>query len=376
VAQKELEQWFFKTTEYARELLEETDRLKGWPEPVLTMQRNWIGRSIGCEIEFPLKTSLKKIRVFTTRQDTLYGATFMSLAPEHPLALELTTSEQREAVEAFIDRVKKQDKIKRTSEDFEKEGVFTGSYCINPVTRLRMPVFLANFVLMDYGTGAVMAVPTHDQRDFEFARKYDLPMTVVIQPEGKSLDPEAMSEAWTGPGVMTNSREFDGLGNEEAKERIAEYLEKEGIGKKTVNYRLRDWGVSRQRYWGTPIPIIYCDVWGSFRCLSRIFRWFCRPMSNSPGRGEALWRRAAPSLPSPAPSAAMRHGGKQTPSTPLWRVPGISPVSPAPIFLPLPSTARRPNTGCRSISTSAVSSTLSCTCFMPAFLPRCCATSG
>jgi leucyl-tRNA synthetase len=262
VAQKELEQWFFKTTEYARELLEETDRLKGWPEPVLTMQRNWIGRSIGCEIEFPLKTSLKKIRVFTTRQDTLYGATFMSLAPEHPLALELTTSEQREAVEAFIDRVKKQDKIKRTSEDFEKEGVFTGSYCINPVTRLRMPVFLANFVLMDYGTGAVMAVPTHDQRDFEFARKYDLPMTVVIQPEGKSLDPEAMSEAWTGPGVMTNSREFDGLGNEEAKERIAEYLEKEGIGKKTVNYRLRDWGVSRQRYWGTPIPIIYCDVCG------------------------------------------------------------------------------------------------------------------
>jgi leucyl-tRNA synthetase len=262
VQQKELEQWFFKTTDYAQELLDWTDRLTGWPEPVLTMQRNWIGRSIGCEIDFPLENKLKKIRVFTTRQDTLFGATFMSLAPEHPLALDLTTDERRPAVEAFIARIKKQDKAKRTSEDFEKEGVFTGSYCINPVTRARMPIFLANFVLMDYGTGAVMAVPTHDQRDFEFARSYDLPMVAVIQPEGQTLDPAAMSQAWTGPGVLVNSAGFDGFGNEEAKERIAEYLEKEGIGKKTVNFRLRDWGVSRQRYWGTPIPVIYCDVCG------------------------------------------------------------------------------------------------------------------
>ncbi len=262
VTPKELEQWFFKTTEYAQELLDCMEDLKGWPEPVLIMQRNWIGRSTGCEIDFPMEGSMKKIRVFTTRQDTLFGATFMSLAPEHPLALEIVTPDRRQDVEAFITKVKKQDKIKRTSEDFEKEGVFTGAYCINPVSKQRMPIFLANFVLMDYGTGAVMAVPTHDQRDFEFASKYDLPKVVVIQPEGDSLNPEAMAEAWTGPGRMVNSGAFDGLANEEAKEKIADYLHKEGIGQKTVNYRLRDWGVSRQRYWGTPIPIIYCDVCG------------------------------------------------------------------------------------------------------------------
>ncbi len=262
VAQKELEQWFFKITDYAQELLDDTERLPGWPEPVLTMQRNWIGRSIGCEIEFPLEHSLKKIKVFTTRQDTLFGATFMSLAPEHPMAAELATAEHKEAVEAFIAKVRRQDKAKRTSDELEKEGVFTGSYCINPVTRKKMPVFLANFVLMDYGTGAVMAVPAHDQRDFEFAARYDLPLTVVIQPEGDKLDPATMAEAWTGPGMLVNSGQFDGLDNEGAKEKIAAYLQDEGIGQKTVNFRLRDWGVSRQRYWGTPIPVIYCDVCG------------------------------------------------------------------------------------------------------------------
>jgi len=262
VVPKELEQWFFKTTAYAQELLDCIEELKGWPESVLTMQRNWIGRSTGCEIDFPLEGSLKKIRVFTTRQDTLFGATFMSLAPEHPLALEIATADRRQDVEAFIARIKKQDKIKRTSDDLEKEGVFTGAYCINPVSKKRMPVFLANFVLMDYGTGAVMAVPTHDQRDFEFAQKYDLPKVVVIQPQGEALAAETMTEAWTGQGLMVNSGAFDGLDNDAAKEKIADYLQQEGIGQKTVNYRLRDWGVSRQRYWGTPIPIIYCDVCG------------------------------------------------------------------------------------------------------------------
>jgi leucyl-tRNA synthetase len=263
VTPRELDQWFFRITDYAEELLEDTFRLPGWPEPVLTMQRNWIGRSTGCEIDFPLEhRPHQPIRVFTTRQDTLFGATFMSLAPEHPLALELTTAGQRAAVEAFIARVRNQDKVRRTSEDFEKEGVFTGSYCINPLSKTRMPVYLGNFVLMEYGTGAVMAVPTHDQRDFEFARKYDLPLTVVIQPEGPALDPEKMTEAWTGPGQLVNSGAFAGLDNETAKERIADHLEKEGVGRKTVNWRLRDWGVSRQRYWGTPIPIIYCDLCG------------------------------------------------------------------------------------------------------------------
>jgi len=263
VVQKELDQWFLRITDYAEELLEYTNKLPGWPERVLTMQRNWIGKSSGCEIDFALESGAGAVRVFTTRQDTLYGATFMSLAPEHPLALELTTAEKREEVLAFIDKVKRTDKQVRTADDLEKEGVFTGSYCLNPVTGKRMPIYLANFVLPEYGTGAVMAVPTHDQRDFEFARKYGLPLQVVIQPEGETLDSATMTAAFTEDGVMVNSGPFDGMKSSESKEKIADYLEKEGFGKKTTNYRLRDWGISRQRYWGNPIPIIYCDSCGA-----------------------------------------------------------------------------------------------------------------
>jgi leucyl-tRNA synthetase len=263
VVQKDLEQWFFKITEYAQELLDCTENMPGWPERVLTMQRNWIGRSTGCAIEFPIENGQRTIEVFTTRPDTLYGATFMSLAPENPLALELATDERRAEVEAFIQKVRRQDRNQRTADDYEKEGVFTGGYCTNPLTGRRMPVFVANFVLMDYGTGAVMAVPTHDQRDFEFARKYDLPMVVVIQPEGPELIPENMTEAWTGEGKLVNSDQFNGIDNERAKEKIADFLEQQNIGRKTVNYRLRDWGVSRQRYWGTPIPVIYCEKCGT-----------------------------------------------------------------------------------------------------------------
>jgi leucyl-tRNA synthetase len=263
VQQKELEQWFFKITDYAQELLDWTWKMPGWPESVLTMQRNWIGRSTGCEIDFPLEDGSGSIRVFTTRQDTLFGATFMSLAPEHPLALSLVTAERRTEVEDFIAKVRRQEQARRGSEDIEKEGVFTGAWCRNPVTGQRMPIYLANFVLMGYGTGAVMAVPTHDQRDFEFARRYDLPMVVVIQPEGEALDPSTMTAAWTGAGTMVNSGSFDGITNEAAKEKIADHLQEQGIGSKTVNFRLRDWGVSRQRYWGTPIPIIYCPRCGA-----------------------------------------------------------------------------------------------------------------
>ena len=262
VKQKELDQWFFRITDYAEELLENTYKLPGWPERVLVMQRNWIGKSYGCEIDFPLENSSESIRVFTTRQDTVFGATFMSLAPEHPRALDLATPDRREAVVAFIDKIRKTDRIKRTADDFEKEGVFTGSYCINPLTGERMPIFLANFVLMDYGTGAVMAVPTHDQRDFEFAKKYDLTLKVVINPAGAILDPASMCEAYTEAGIMTNSGQFGGLQSGDAKEAIADFLHSQGHGTKTVNYRLRDWGISRQRYWGNPIPVIYCDSCG------------------------------------------------------------------------------------------------------------------
>ncbi len=262
VNQKELDQWFFRITDYAEELLENTFNLPGWPERVLVMQRNWIGKSYGCEIDFPVENSPEIIRVFTTRQDTVFGATFMSLAPEHPRALGLATPDKRDAVVAFIDKIRKTDRIKRTADDLDKEGVFTGSYCTNPVTGTRMPVFLANFVLMDYGTGAVMAVPAHDQRDFEFAKKYDLPLNVVIQKPGTILDSTTMSEAYTEAGIMTNSGQFTGMQSTDAKEAIADFLHTRGQGTKTVNFRLRDWGISRQRYWGNPIPVIYCDSCG------------------------------------------------------------------------------------------------------------------
>jgi leucyl-tRNA synthetase len=262
VHQKELDQWFFRITEYADELLDWTYKMPGWPERVLVMQRNWIGKSFGCEINFPLESGAGVVKVFTTRQDTVFGATFMSLAPEHPLALELTTVDQKAAVAAFIEKHRKNDSTKNSVEDLEKEGVFTGSYCINPLTKIRMPVYLANFVLMDYGTGAVMAVPTHDQRDFEFASKYSLPLQVVITPENEMIDASKMSDAYTEAGILVNSGRFDGMKSDDAKEAIADYLQGEGIGTKTVNYRLRDWGISRQRYWGNPIPIIYCDVCG------------------------------------------------------------------------------------------------------------------
>ena len=264
VSQKELEQWFFKITHYAEELLKWCDKLPGWPERVLTMQRNWIGKSIGAEIHFPLENSKEVIKVFTTRQDTIFGATFMSLAPEHPLALSLSKgTPQEKEVRDFVERMRRQDWMKRTAETTEKEGVFTGAYCLNPMTKARMPIFVANFVLMEYGTGAVMAVPTHDQRDFEFAKKYGLRLIVVVQAEGEMLNDQAMTEAYEGEGFLVNSGQFNGMGSVKGREAIAHYLEEKGMGGKRITYRLRDWGISRQRYWGAPIPIIYCEKCGT-----------------------------------------------------------------------------------------------------------------
>ncbi len=263
VRQKKLAQWFFRITDYADDLLEYCDKLDGWPEKVTTMQKNWIGKSFGAEIRFPIEDSETRISVFTTRQDTVFGATFMCLAPEHPLVTELSQStEQESAVAEFVDRMALLDRSDRAMETYEKEGVFVGAYCINPMSGRRMPIYTANFALMEYGTGAVMSVPAHDQRDFDFARKYGLEVIVVVRPEGKPLDGASMDEAYTGEGVMLNSGQFDGMSNEDAKEAIAAHMDKEGIGKKTVSYRLRDWGISRQRYWGAPIPMIHCDRCG------------------------------------------------------------------------------------------------------------------
>jgi len=263
VVQKELDQWFFRITDYAEDLLAYCDRLPGWPEKVVTMQKNWIGKSVGAEIHFPLENGDGHIPVFTTRQDTVFGATFMCMAPEHPLVMKLASGTAQEAqVQGFVERMARQDKAKRTSEDYEKEGVFVGTYCINPFTKLRMPIYTANFALMEYGTGAVMAVPAHDQRDFEFARKYGLDIIVVIQPEGETLDPQTMTQAHVGEGALVRSAPFDGLNNLKALDAIGDYLEEKKLGKRAVSFRLRDWGISRQRYWGAPIPIIYCDKCG------------------------------------------------------------------------------------------------------------------
>ncbi|MDA3864223.1 MAG: leucine--tRNA ligase [Deltaproteobacteria bacterium] len=267
VRQKELVQWFFKITDYTEELLQDLEHLEGgWPDKVLTMQRNWIGKSHGALIKFKLEKSLadwEEIEVFTTRPDTLFGVTFMSIAPEHPLALKLAAgTSQEEKVTAFVNKVRNEDKIQRTSDDYEKEGVFTGKYVINPVNNKKIPVYIGNFVLMDYGTGAVMAVPAHDQRDFYFARKYELPIEVVIKGEDTPLEGSKLEEAYVESGVMVNSGKFDGLNNEEGKEAVIKHLVELNKGDHTVNYRLRDWGISRQRYWGSPIPMIYCDKCG------------------------------------------------------------------------------------------------------------------
>ena len=265
IRQKELEQWHFRVTDYAEELLEFCDKLPGWPERVLTMQKNWIGKSHGTAAFFKLADEDGEIEIFTTRPDTLYGSTFMVLAPEHPMVRSLAAgTEQEQAVLDFVNRIGLQEKAQRTDEATEKEGVFTGKYAINPLTKERIPIWVANFVLMEYGTGAIMAVPTHDQRDFEFAQKYDIPLRVVIQPPNEEpLSAGAMTAAYVEDGVLVNSGPFDGMNNREAIQKITEYLAEQGIGKATVNYRLRDWGISRQRYWGNPVPMIHCQDCGT-----------------------------------------------------------------------------------------------------------------
>ncbi|MBD3310233.1 leucine--tRNA ligase [Candidatus Woesearchaeota archaeon] len=260
---KELNQWFFRITDYAEELLEDIEKLE-WSEDVKTMQRNWIGKSRGTLIDFKIEGSDKNLTVFTTRPDTLFGITYLVYAPEHPDVAELVKGTPYEKpVAEFARKVALEDRFKRTAEDKEKEGMFIGRYAVHPATKEKIPIYCANFVLYEYGTGAIIAVPAHDQRDFEFARKYDIPIRVVISPPDFDLDPQKMSRAFIGDGDIVNSGKFDGMNNRDAIEDITRYLEKIGKGRSTVQYKLRDWLVSRQRFWGTPIPIIYCERCGT-----------------------------------------------------------------------------------------------------------------
>lgn len=262
VIQRELDQWFFAITKYADELYEFLEKLDGWPERVVQMQRNWIGKSEGAEVDFMLEDGTP-LRIFTTRPDTLFGVTFMALAPEHPLSLSLAKgTPYEEEVRRFVEKAKSQDRSFRAELVLEKEGVFTGRYAINPLNGDRVPVYVSNFVLMEYGTGAIMSVPAHDQRDFEFARKYGLPIVITIMPYDKELDPDKMDSAYEEDGYLVNSGIFNGLHNREAIPKIIDYLEEKGIGRRATYFKLRDWGISRQRYWGAPIPMIHCDNCG------------------------------------------------------------------------------------------------------------------
>ncbi|MBI4398485.1 MAG: leucine--tRNA ligase [Candidatus Omnitrophica bacterium] len=267
VTTRELDQWYFKITAYGERLLEDMKLLEHWPERVKTMQENWIGKSTGVEIEFPVEGENYKLACYTTRVDTIFGVTYLVLAPEHPkvaeLCAEIHDSATRAAIEAFVRKVRAEDRIERTAEGTAKEGVFTGRYATHPMNGEKIPIWIANYVLPEYGTGCVMAVPTHDERDFLFAKKYRLPMRMVIDSPKGHLEESRMKEAFEEEGVMINSGAFSGLSSREAWTKIAEFMERNKIGKRTVNFRLRDWLISRQRYWGAPIPIVYCKTCGA-----------------------------------------------------------------------------------------------------------------
>jgi leucyl-tRNA synthetase len=263
VIRKEIDQWLLKITDYAERLLDFP--VEEWPEKTMTMQRNWIGRSVGAEIRFiaEINGQQEEIPVFTTRPDTIYGVTFFVLAPEHPLVEQITTPAQKAAVEAYVDQAQRMTEIERTNVEKEKTGVFTGGYVTNPVNGEKVPVWIADYVLMGYGSGAIMGVPAHDQRDFEFARKFNIPIHEVIRAEGEAPgDPATWSEATKHLGVMVNSGPFDGTPADEAIVKVTQYIDEKGFGKFMVTYRLRDWLISRQRYWGAPIPIVYCPTDG------------------------------------------------------------------------------------------------------------------
>ncbi|WP_409336086.1 leucine--tRNA ligase [Eubacterium sp. F2] len=263
VTKKDLSQWYLRITDYADRLLDNLDKLPGWPNKVKVMQRNWIGRSVGAEIDFKIVDSDKSLKVFTTRADTLFGATFMVMSPEHPYLMELVKgSEYEKPVNEYVEKVKHLNDIERTSTTREKTGVFIGRYAVNPVNGKQIPIYISDYVLMSYGTGAIMAVPAHDQRDFDFAKKFGLDIIPVVDSDDPEIDVNNLTQAFDAEGTMINSEQFNGMNNREAIGKMIDWLDSEGIGKKTVNYKLRDWLISRQRYWGTPIPMVYCEDCG------------------------------------------------------------------------------------------------------------------
>lgn len=263
VTKKRLSQWYLKITDYADRLLKDLNKMPGWPEKVKLMQKNWIGRSTGAEVTFEIENFSKKLQIYTTRPDTLFGVTYMVLAPEHPFVPELTNGTEYEAaVKAYQEECQHKSEIERTSLTKEKTGVFTGCYGINPVNGKKVPIFISDYVMMDYGTGAIMAVPAHDQRDFEFAKKFDLDIVPVVDSQNPEIDINNLTEAFVAEGTMINSGKYTGMNNKEAIEEITKDLEADGLGKAQVNYKLRDWLISRQRYWGCPIPMVYCEECG------------------------------------------------------------------------------------------------------------------
>ena len=263
VTKKRLSQWYLKITDYADRLLKDLDKMPGWPEKVKLMQKNWIGRSTGAEVTFEIENFSKKLQIYTTRPDTLFGVTYMVLAPEHPFVPELTNGTEYEAaVKAYQEECQHKSEIERTSLSKEKTGVFTGCYGINPVNGKKVPIFISDYVMMDYGTGAIMAVPAHDQRDFECAKKFDLDIVPVVDSQNPEIDINNLTEAFVAEGTMINSGKYTGMNNKEAIEEITKDLEADGLGKAQVNYKLRDWLISRQRYWGCPIPMVYCEECG------------------------------------------------------------------------------------------------------------------
>jgi leucyl-tRNA synthetase len=389
VEKRELEQWFFRITAYAERLLNDLDKLDHWPENVKTMQRNWIGRSEGAEVTFlalppgadlhaPPPPDAEPLVVFTTRPDTLWGATFMVLAPEHPLAPKLTAPERRTEVEAYIARARMESEIERTSATREKSGVFLGSYAINPVNDERIPIWIADYVLMGYGTGAIMAVPAHDQRDFEFARQFGLPVRVVVQPPGETLDGDTMTEAWPGDGVMVNSGPINGIpvgkGEGQSVKAAIAWLEAQGKGKGTVTYRLRDWLISRQRYWAPLFRCCTCRTERSSRRRRINCRYCCPKCRITCRKAKARWQP-----PSTGSIPSIRKPVNRRGAIPIQWIPssthrGISCASATRRMTARSFRAKRRASGCRSISISAALNTRSCTCSTPASSPRCCTT--